>query len=159
VEPTPPKPLGQLVLQSGILSEAQLETALAEHLATGVPLGKVLVGHGWLTEAQLEELLDDQRRLAAGEDGTRGIELLRTSVADAEAELGPASDEAEPDDSGPGHVLFVWSPSGYALLVRAGEPPAVGSEVGISGGRRVVTKIGPSPLPGDPRPCAYLDSP
>jgi len=56
-------------------------------------------------------------------------------------------------------VLFVWSPSGYALLSRAGEPPPVGSEVGVSGGLRVVTKIGASPLPGDDRRCAFLDAP
>jgi hypothetical protein len=155
MEPTPTVPLGQLVLQSGMLSEEQLEIALAEHLASGVPLGEVLIGHGWLTEEQVRQLLDEQRRIPAGDDGARGIDLLRTSVAEAEAELAPAAE----DESGPGHVLFVWSPSGYALLARAGEPPAVGSEVGVSGGQRVVTKIGPSPLPGDPRPCAYLDSP
>lgn len=156
MEPLPTVPLGQLVLQSGMLSEAQLEIALAEHLATCRPLGEVFVDHGWLTEAQVRQLLEEQHRIAAGDqDGARGIDLLRTSVADAEAELAPP----EEDEPGPGHVLFVWSSSGYALLGRAGEPPAVGSEVGVSGGRRVVTKIGPSPLPGDPRPCAYLDSP
>jgi hypothetical protein len=143
-----------------MLDEAQLELALAEHLSTGMRLGEVLVGRGWLTEGQLTQLLDEQRAAAAEGDGARGIDLLRTSVAEAEAELGPTPDEAEPDpdDSGPGHVLFVWSPAGYVLLARAGEPPAVGSEVGVSGGRRVVTKLGPSPLPGDPRCCAYLDS-
>ncbi len=142
-----------------MLSEAQLELALAEHLSTGARLGEVLVGRGWLTEAELDSLLDEQRAMAAhGDDGVRGIELLRTSVAEAEAKLGPASDGADPDESGPGHILFVWSPSGYALLGRAGEPPPVGSEVGVSGGSRVVTKIGPSPLPGDPRRCAFLDA-
>jgi hypothetical protein len=152
----PTVPLGQIVLQSGMLTEAQLEIALAEHLATGRPLGEVLVGHGWLTEAQVRQLLEEQHGIGAGDEhGARGIDLLRTSVAEAEAELAPPEEDA----SGPGHVLFVWSPSGYALLARAGEPPAVGSEVGVSGGRRVVTKIAPSPLPGDPRPCAYLDSP
>ena len=58
-----------------------------------------------------------------------------------------------------GHVLLVWNPSGYSLLARAGEPPRVGSEVGVSGGRRVVTKIGASPLPGDRRRCVFLDAP
>jgi hypothetical protein len=87
----------------------------------------------------------------------RGIQLLKSSVAEAEAELDPLS--ARPADAHSGHVLFVWSPSGYALLGRAGVPPPVGSEVGVSGGLRVVTKIGPSPLPGDGRPCAFLDAP
>ena len=35
--------LGQLVLQRGLLTEEQLELALAEHLSTGVRLGEVLV--------------------------------------------------------------------------------------------------------------------
>jgi hypothetical protein len=146
--------LGQFVLESGLLTEEQLEIALAEHMSSGKRLGEVLVDRGWLTPEQLADLLHQQ------ENGARGIDLLRSSVAEAEAELEPAptsEEAAEPD--GPGHVLFVWSPSGYALFSRAGEPPPVGSEVGISGGLRVVTKIGRSPLPGDERPCAYLDAP
>jgi hypothetical protein len=51
-----------------------------------------------------------------------------------------------------GYLLFVWSPSGYSLREHDGEPPRVGDELedGL-----VVTKIGPSPVPGDTRPCAY----
>ena len=51
-----------------------------------------------------------------------------------------------------GYVLFVWSPSGYTLRERDGELPRVGDEVeeGL-----VVTKIGPSPVPGDARMCAF----
>jgi hypothetical protein len=161
--PRPTVPLGQLLLQRGLLDEEQLEIALAEHMSSGKMLGEVLVAHGWLTQGQIAELLDEQRTAGAGEDQARGIYLLRTRVAEAEAELEqPAVTEApepEPAEPDPGHVLFVWSPSGYALLARAGEPPPVGSEVGVSGGRLVVVKIGPSPLPGDRRRCAYLDLP
>jgi hypothetical protein len=154
------KLLGQMVLEYGLLSEEQLELALAEHLSTGVKLGEVLVARGWLTQSQLDWLLEEQAATAAATDmeqDARGIDLLRTRVAEAEAELSPPAEEDEA--AGPGHVLFVWSPSGYALISRAGEPPPVGSEVGTSGGSRVVTKIGPSPLPGDSRPCAFLDAP
>jgi hypothetical protein len=59
----------------------------------------------------------------------------------------------EQNGSGPrGYVLFVWSPSGYTLREQSGEPPRVGEEVedGL-----VITKLGPSPIPGDPRPCAF----
>jgi hypothetical protein len=55
-----------------------------------------------------------------------------------------------------GYLVFVWSTTGYRLEPRSGEPPSVGAEV--EDGDRVfrVTKIAPSPLPGDSRRCAYL---
>jgi hypothetical protein len=60
-------------------------------------------------------------------------------------------------DGGGKHLLFVWRPTGYVLEERDGEPPAAGEEVEVADGQRQrVTKIGPSPLPGDPRPCAFL---
>jgi hypothetical protein len=57
--------------------------------------------------------------------------------------------------TGRGYVLFLWSPSGYRLRDAEGEPPAVGTELEDDGRELVVTRIGPSPLPGDSRPCAY----
>ena len=56
------------------------------------------------------------------------------------------------------YLLFVWKPSGYELVEQNGEPPAVGSHVDLEGGRLQVTKIAPSPLPGDSRVCAYLSA-
>jgi hypothetical protein len=153
-------PLGQLVLQNGLLNEEQLEIALAQHLSTGKPLGEVFVGLGYLTRDEVGALHEAQRESAAAvgvEPDARGIDLLRTRVAEAEAEV----EQAVPDPAGAagnGHVLFVWSPSGYALLSRSGDPPRVGSEVGLTGGSQIVVKLGPSPLPGDRRRCAYLDA-
>lgn len=57
------------------------------------------------------------------------------------------------------HLLFVWKPSGYELAERDGDPPGVGEEVEHEERRLRVTKIAPSPLPGDSRPCAYLQQP
>jgi hypothetical protein len=54
-----------------------------------------------------------------------------------------------------GHLLLVWSPTGYSLREREGDPPPVGHELEQDGAVLVVTKIGASPLPGDPRPCAF----
>ena len=56
---------------------------------------------------------------------------------------------------GAGHVLFLWSPSGYSLREADGDPPSVGDELENGELTVVVAKIGPSPLPGDSRPCAY----
>jgi hypothetical protein len=55
------------------------------------------------------------------------------------------------------HLLFVWKASGYELRERSGEPPSVGDEVEDGETRLRVTKVGPSPLPGDSRPCAYAN--
>jgi hypothetical protein len=55
-----------------------------------------------------------------------------------------------------GHLLFVWKTSGYELREENGEVPAVGAEVEQDGKTMSVTKVAPSPLPGDTRPCAYL---
>jgi hypothetical protein len=54
------------------------------------------------------------------------------------------------------HVVFVWTPNGYSLREREGEPPRVGAEIDDQDGHFVVTKVAASPLPGDTRRCAYL---
>jgi hypothetical protein len=58
-----------------------------------------------------------------------------------------------------GHVLFVWSTSGWELRDRDGEAPAVGERIDLDGTQLVVAKLGPSPLPGDRRRCAYTSAP
>jgi hypothetical protein len=56
------------------------------------------------------------------------------------------------------HLLFVWKPSGYELVERDGDAPSVGEEIDVEGRAQRVTKLGPSPLPGDRRTCAFLIS-
>ena len=54
------------------------------------------------------------------------------------------------------YVCFVWKSSGYELRDREGDPPAVGEVIEEDSVRLTVTKVAPSPLPGDDRRCAYL---
>ena len=61
----------------------------------------------------------------------------------------------ENGNTGRGYVLFLWSPAGYRLRDGEGDPPPVGSELENGGYELVVTRVGPSPLPGDSRLCAY----
>ena len=56
------------------------------------------------------------------------------------------------------YLLFVWKPSGYELREADGDVPSVGSEVEQDDLKQRVTKVAPSPLPGDPRPCVYLQA-
>ena len=54
-----------------------------------------------------------------------------------------------------GWLLFVSKPTGYELRARDGHPPSVGEAVEDGDQRLVITKLGPSPLPGDRRTCAF----
>lgn len=54
------------------------------------------------------------------------------------------------------HLLFVWKTTGYELHEEPGDAPSVGAEVEQGGQVLRVTKVAPSPLPGDKRACAYL---
>lgn len=54
------------------------------------------------------------------------------------------------------YLVFLWRPSGYELVEREGDPPSVGDVVDEDGSRMTVVKVGGSPLPGDSRPCAYV---
>ena len=54
-----------------------------------------------------------------------------------------------------GHLLFVWSTNGWTLQQRDGDVPSVGSTVEANDTMLQISKIGPSPLPGDRRLCAY----
>ena len=52
-------------------------------------------------------------------------------------------------------MLFLWSANGWTLQEREGDPPTVGSTIQDGDRTLRVSKIGPSPLPGDRRPCAF----
>ena len=55
-------------------------------------------------------------------------------------------------------LFFVSRAQGYELVEREGDPPAPGAKVDLeeNGAGFEVVKVGPSPLPQDDRPCAYL---
>jgi hypothetical protein len=56
------------------------------------------------------------------------------------------------------YLLFVWKPSGYELHEAVGDVPTVGSEVEQDDKKLRVSKVAPSPLPGDDRVCVYLQA-
>jgi hypothetical protein len=53
-------PLGQLLVRSGFITEAQLDTALYEGSQTGERLGEVVVRHRWATDDDVAKLLAEQ---------------------------------------------------------------------------------------------------
>jgi hypothetical protein len=70
------------------------------------------------------------------------------------------SASAEPVAEAAGqHVLFAPTAAGYLLIERDGSPPPPAGTLELSDppGRFQVVKLAQSPLPDDPRLCAYLD--
>ena len=65
--------------------------------------------------------------------------------------------EHNPGPAPNGWVAFVSSPDGYRLLERNGPLPPRGAVLELEGGSVVVLRLGPSPLPGDGRRCAFLE--
>jgi hypothetical protein len=109
--------------------------------------------------AQAEEALRRIEEATAAKAAE--IERLEEAVAALEPELEPepelwpeAAPVAEPAVT---HLLFAWSPNGYALHQTSGEAPAVGSRLAVNGSEYSVLKVARSPLPGDERRCAYLE--
>ncbi len=55
--------LGELLVREGLLTQAQLDQALAEKRGTRQRLGELVVAHGWVTEAQIAQALAAQYQL------------------------------------------------------------------------------------------------
>jgi hypothetical protein len=82
----------------------------------------------------------------------RAQELERRDRHAAEAPA-PAAAE-EPVETA--HLVFA-SGDRYRLHELAGPSPAAGTVVELEGRQYAVRRVGPSPLPGDARRCAYVD--
>jgi hypothetical protein len=110
---------------------------------------------GWLIRrlreeprtSRLGELLLDGRSAAAR------IAELEALVLELEAQLSPAV-----PPGAAGHLLFRSTAQGYELRELDGPAPHEGDPVLLDGGRYRVERIGRSPLPGDRRPCLYLEA-
>jgi hypothetical protein len=57
----PAPPLGRLLVERGHLTEAQLQTALAEQFRTGLPIGQVLVSLNYVTAEMVAQALATQQ--------------------------------------------------------------------------------------------------
>src|SRR5512145_2785942 len=53
------RPLGQILITQGILSEDQLRIALLEQMKSNQPVGKLLVSLGFVSEATLRDALSE----------------------------------------------------------------------------------------------------
>jgi murein DD-endopeptidase MepM/ murein hydrolase activator NlpD len=53
--------IGDVLIQQGLISQAQLTAALAEQKHSGAQLGEILIQQGWVNQAQLRQALSEQR--------------------------------------------------------------------------------------------------
>jgi type IV pilus assembly protein PilB len=155
LKPVAPKTVGERLREA----EARLTARESELAALRAELGTA-------TRATAAEIAELRRTLDARESDLRAVEeqarlrKLRidelVAVLDAlSAELAALRPRAGEDPTR-GHVLFVPAGPGYAVVPGDGPAPAVGSRLELGGCALVVSKLGRSPLPGDRRPCAYL---
>lgn len=87
------------------------------------------------------------------------LDQAPSPTAEEEPELEPEPEpETRPEPRlTDGHLLFLPDPDGYRLVEREGAAPERGELLDLDGLRGRVLKLGPSPLPGDPRRCAFLE--
>jgi len=78
------KPLGQRLIEQGLITKAQLELALEEQKRTGEYLGEILQRLGFITEEQLTSSLADRA-------GARHIKLKNISIPPEVLKLVPES--------------------------------------------------------------------
>ena len=205
------RPLGELLVDKGLVTKDELELALAEQSESGRLLGAILVQRGYVSGPALAIALAEQygvelatergfgtglwaeidRRHRAGRghegDDERDnvvklepvplpprVEIVPDPEPDPElgrleAENRRLQDEierlrgeftklklVEAPEPATAHLLFVPSPERYALVERDGPPPSEGSEIELEERLFVVSKVGPSPFPDEPRACAFL---
>jgi type IV pilus assembly protein PilB len=57
------KKLGQMLIEEGLLTEAQLNGALAEHKKSGLKLGQYITRKGMVNENQIVQMLSRQLKI------------------------------------------------------------------------------------------------
>lgn len=161
---------GRLGRRSRAAATQLLELGLAHLLASdahaaglrgaGLSAAAVAVGGGqlaeWLT-CELPAAIVARTELPPRPAEHRGRRWPRVSRKPALAAKPIPSTQAV-NQSSIGHLRFIWSPLGYTLREHEGEPPAVGTTFDEDGRLLRINRVGPSPLPGDPRSCAYTEA-
>jgi hypothetical protein len=79
--------------------------------------------------------------------------LARLEKQTAELQQSRITTEYEPA----GHLLFLPTPDGYAIIEADEPPPPVGQMLILDHGCYQVQRVGRSPLPNDHRTCLYLE--
>jgi hypothetical protein len=169
------RPLGELLLEKGLVSPDELELALAEQAEID---RRHRAGRGQNEELEQDEGLEEDNVVKLEPVAAPRVEVVPDPEPDPDPELERLEAEnhrlldelarlrgefarltvAEAPKQASAHLLFVPTPERYLLVEREGAPPARGEELQVFEveGRFTVTKVGRAPYPGELRPCAYL---
>jgi hypothetical protein len=134
----PWRPLGELLVEEGLISELQLELALAEQRERGGRLGEIIFRLSWIPEVPLMRVLAAQH----------GIDLSLEGAADATPAAAGAGAGANPAVGIAGATQREWRPLGRLLieegLIREAELEQALSEQRESGERlgRILVRHG-----------------
>jgi hypothetical protein len=71
------RPLGDVLLQRGLITEAQLRQALDEQQEEGGRLGEILFARGWVSPIELRDALAEQHGLDLRVESTQGAQMAR----------------------------------------------------------------------------------
>jgi hypothetical protein len=142
-------PLGTVMREAGLITEAQLEHALSVQESTGRPLGEIIVTLGYASSGAVANALAEQY------GGMLRTEYGVSPGFGGQRAAAPAPEpEPQPEQA---HFLLVPSAGGHMLIRREGACPSQGSQLADATGRAyVVTRVGESPL-GDGLRCACLE--
>ncbi len=109
--PTPHRrPIGQILIAQGVISEDQLRIALLEQMKSNQPVGKLLVSLGFVSEATLRDAL--------------GESLGKKSVDISHAIIDPAALRLVPQELAKRHRLLPldYSPEHQRLMIAIADP-------------------------------------
>ena len=84
------------------------------------------------------------------------VEAMEVDLAEVRERLTAVEARSESTETAPKvceYLLYLATPGGYRLTEAHGLLPAAGDPVGAA--NATVLRIGPSPLPDDPRPCVF----
>ena len=109
--------------------------------------------------AREERVREGEAELARRRTELGAVELKRAALERRERALEEREAALQDGDSGgaqPPPVLAFVPGAEYRLRALDGEPLAAGASLTLDDADYVVARVGPSPLPGDARRCAYL---
>ena len=132
------------------MREQERDIALRKQELGAVELRRAAVERREETAAEREAALEQ----VAADLRDRELELAERERSRRRRRRARAAGRTEPEAAT--HLLYV-ARDGWQLVERDGPVPALDAAVDVDGVPLVVTRVGRSPLPGDPRACAYLE--